>query len=102
MQKALRPSSLVPAGVAVTGAASAGEATTAEVCSTSATSRCPGCGVASRRVHSRYRRRIVDLPMVGRFVELVATVRRFRCEAGAEQNQATEIVDTDTGEMTST
>lgn len=81
MQKALRPSSLVPAGFAVTSAASAGAVTTVEVRSTGATSRCPACGVASRRVHSRYRRRIVDLPIAGRSVELVATVRRFRCEA---------------------
>lgn len=81
MPKGLRPSSLVPAGFAVTSASSAGEVTTVEIRSTGVTSRCPGCGVVSRRVHSRYRRRIVDLPMAGRSVELVATVRRFRCEA---------------------
>jgi transposase len=81
MQNALRPSSLVPAGFAVTSAASVGPVTTLEIRSTGATSRCPACGVASRRVHSRYRRRIVDLPIAGRSVELVATVRRFRCVA---------------------
>ena len=81
MPKGLRPSSLVPAGFAVTSASSAGEVTTVEIRSTGVTSRCPGCGVVSRRVHSRYRRRIVDLPIAGRSVELVATVRRFRCEA---------------------
>ena len=81
MQNALRPSSLVPAGFAVTSAASAGPVTIVEVRSTGASSRCPACGAASRRVHSRYRRRIVDLPMAGRSVELVATMRRFRCEA---------------------
>lgn len=81
MQRPLRLSSLVPPGFAVTSAASTGDAATVEIHSTSATSRCPGCGGASGRVHSRYRRRIVDLPMAGRSVELIANVRRFRCEA---------------------
>lgn len=81
MQKALRPSSLVPPGFAVESALSVDGVTTITVRSTAAASRCPGCGAGSRRVHSRYRRRITDLPMAGRSVELTATVRRFRCES---------------------
>ena len=42
---------------------------------------CPACGAVSRRVQSRYRRRVVDLPLGGRRVELLIMVRRFRCDA---------------------
>lgn len=43
--------------------------------------RCPECGTASRRVHSRYPRMIADLPCSGRRIELHLTVRRFVCSA---------------------
>jgi transposase len=41
---------------------------------------CPDCGHASSRVHSRYSRRLADLPCQGRAVELCLKVRRFFCE----------------------
>jgi len=37
--------------------------------------------VISQRIHSRYDRRLADLPMAGRRVVLVLQARRFRCEA---------------------
>lgn len=40
---------------------------------------CPKCGAHSGRVHSRYRRRLADLPAHGVDVRLVVEVRRFRC-----------------------
>ncbi|MGG5823437.1 transposase family protein, partial [Falsiroseomonas sp. HW251] len=40
---------------------------------------CPGCGERSGRVHSRYTRRLLDLPSHGRTVELQVAIRRFRC-----------------------
>ncbi|TFL15983.1 transposase family protein, partial [Jannaschia formosa] len=40
---------------------------------------CPRCGEISRRVHSRYRRRLADLPAHGRQVRLILSARRFRC-----------------------
>ncbi|RCS20964.1 transposase family protein, partial [Phyllobacterium salinisoli] len=43
--------------------------------------KCPHCGTASRRVHSRYARTIADLPCAGRRIELHLTVRRFFCSA---------------------
>ena len=43
-------------------------------------SRCPGCGRVSTRVHSRYQRRVADLPVSGRPVVLWLTVRRFFCD----------------------
>lgn len=43
---------------------------------------CPECGARSGRVHSRYRRRLADLPAQGFDVRLVVEVRRFRCGSG--------------------
>jgi hypothetical protein len=45
--------------------------------------RCPGCGRASRAVHSRYRRRPTDLPSLGRTVRVGLHVRRFYCRNAA-------------------
>jgi transposase len=81
MQKALRTSSIIPSGFAVTGSSISDEGATVLVRSTSPSSHCPSCGTTSGRVHSRYHRRIADLPLAGRPVKLIATVRRFRCDA---------------------
>nr|WP_247337165.1 transposase family protein [Bradyrhizobium sp. CW4] len=43
--------------------------------------RCPSCGTVSRRAHSRYRRRVPDLPLSGRIVQLLVIARHFRCAA---------------------
>lgn len=40
---------------------------------------CPECGAVSGRIHSRYRRRLIDLPAHGRMVEINVETRRFRC-----------------------
>jgi transposase len=49
---------------------------------------CPSCGTASRRVHSRYERRIADGAIGGRAVEIRLVVRRLRC-AEASCDRAT-------------
>jgi len=46
---------------------------------TSPSAACPLCHQPSARLHSRYRRRLADLPWQGRTVELQVRVRRFRC-----------------------
>ncbi len=46
---------------------------------TAKTARCPICRQRGRRVHSRYRRRVADLPCAGRAVALVIHARRFFC-----------------------
>lgn len=43
-------------------------------------SACPGCGIRSERIHSRYRRLLADLPMAGKPVRLVVQARRFHCD----------------------
>jgi Transposase/zinc-finger of transposase IS204/IS1001/IS1096/IS1165/Homeodomain-like domain len=40
---------------------------------------CPLCGSDARNVHSRYFRRLADLPCFGRAVRLRVAVRRFSC-----------------------
>jgi transposase len=47
----------------------------------SRTARCPTCHRASRAVHSRYQRRVADLPCGGRAVTLLIHARRFFCRA---------------------
>ncbi|MFJ9371688.1 ISL3 family transposase [Nocardia sp. NPDC101769] len=41
---------------------------------------CPGCGTSSRRVHSRYRRRLSDTAITGREVVIRLRVRRLFCD----------------------
>lgn len=43
------------------------------------TAACPVCCSSTRRVHSRYTRRLDDLPCLGRCVRLRIAVRRFVC-----------------------
>jgi hypothetical protein len=40
---------------------------------------CPECGTLSRSCHSRYVRTLADLPVGGRTMAILLTVRRFRC-----------------------
>jgi transposase len=83
MQKALRPSALVPPGFDVVSAAGDGALTLITVRYGSKASPCPGCGARSERVHSRYLRRLTDLPLAGRPVRLVVVARRFHCDAAS-------------------
>jgi transposase len=42
--------------------------------------RCTTCGVLAERVHSRYRRRLLDLSFCGRTIRIHWTVRRLFCD----------------------
>ena len=53
------------------------------VAPTSRTARCPCCRRVTRQVHSRFARRIMDLPCGGRAVALVLQARRFSCRNAA-------------------
>ena len=44
-------------------------------------SHCPGCRQESRRIHSRYRRRLSDPPWEGIPVRIELRVRRFFCDS---------------------
>jgi transposase len=45
----------------------------------SAATPCPVCGRNSSRVHSRYQRKLADLPWQGRIVSLACRTRRLHC-----------------------
>lgn len=79
MQHALRPSALVPIGFVVESAAYDGTTTVITVRRASRSGDCPQCGTCSERMHSRYLRRVADLPLAGRPVRLLVLARRFRC-----------------------
>jgi len=67
------------AGLVVESIALDGDRVRVSARSSAASASCPCCGRASRRVHSRYQRRLADLPAHGRWVEMIITARRFRC-----------------------
>ncbi len=81
MQQALDRSSPVPRGFVVESACYEGDKAVITVRASGSVGMCPSCGTASRRIHSRYRRRVTDLPLSGRIVELSVIARRFRCDA---------------------
>lgn len=81
MQQALQRSNLVPSGFVVESTYFEGEKVVIAVRTSRSVGFCPSCGTVSRRVHSRYRRRVTDLPLSGRIVQLLVIARRFRCDA---------------------
>jgi hypothetical protein len=81
MQQALHRSSLVPRGFVVESAYYEGDKAVIAARASGSVGLCPSCGTVSRRVHSRYRRRVTDLPLSGRIVQLLVIARRFRCNA---------------------
>jgi transposase len=81
MQQVLHRSSLVPSGFVVECAYYEGDKAVIAVRASGSVGVCPSCGTVSRRVHSRYRRRVTDLPLSGRIVQLLVLARRFRCDA---------------------
>src|SRR2546428_3567257 len=50
-----------------------------QVISSSPQACCPLCGAQAWRIHSRYTRRVADLPCVGQHVTLLLTIRKFFC-----------------------
>lgn len=58
----------------------AGDVVTVWASSVSSECHCPQCGWTSRRVRSRYDRRLADLPWQGRWVMLLWRTRRWCCD----------------------
>ena len=71
---------LVPADLAVIQIRNKKDQITIRANAREAFSWCPVCQRRSHRVHSRYDRKIADLPWQGRAVVIAVTVRRFRCD----------------------
>ena len=77
----LRVSSLIPIGLIVDGVTQADDTIFVTARAGAAVAMCPLCGSPSRRVHSRYVRKVLDLPCSGRGVCLRVVTRRFCCQA---------------------
>ena len=60
---------------------------TMEACSRTPSATCPICGSKSRSVHSRYVRKVADLPISGRKVTIHLLTRRFRCPCPHEDGR---------------
>jgi transposase len=75
--------SLLPVGLTLDRLAVAQDRVIASVRARAEVASCPACQCPSRRIHSRYVRRLGDLPWQGRAGQLELQVRRFRC-SGAE------------------
>lgn len=78
----MQPLALLPASVAlsVDGLTIADSTVTLFLRTTSEVANCPLCGGPSRHVHSRYARRVSDLPYQGRATTLHLTARKFFCK----------------------
>ena len=70
---------LIPADISIVQILPAADKIVLVAQSKNNTSCCPRCGCASHRIHSRYVRRLSDLPRHGRVVEIRLHARRFRC-----------------------
>jgi len=82
---------LIPPGLMASGWTVEGDDLIVDAHSISKDAACPGCGVVSRHLHSRYQRTLRDLPAHGRRVLIRVSVRRFRCaEAGCPRKTFVE------------
>src|SRR4029453_4933900 len=86
MQQALHRSSLVPRGFVVESAYYEGDKAVIAVGASGPVGLfpfvcCPSCETVSRRFNSRIWRRVTDLPLSGRSLQLLVIARRFRCDA---------------------
>ncbi len=79
----VKPVLALPEGLELIGLEQMDESVVITVASTKLAPCCPLCGVAARRVHSRYTRRVADVPGVGQPIRLFLQVRKCFCEEGA-------------------
>lgn len=81
MPSKLHLSSLIPVGLTVEFVTEADEALVVTARAEAEDATCPLCATVSHRIHSRYIRRVSDLPCSGRRVRLHLVTRRFFCTA---------------------
>jgi transposase len=70
-------------GISLTEVSVEDEAVGLRLTATVPTAACPDCAVPSSSVHSRYQRRLMDLPWGTRAVHIQLIVRKFVCRNGA-------------------
>ena len=79
--QSLHASKLLPPGFFAVDTSSDRDGAAITIRAIGAVSACPSCGKLSDRIHSRYFRRLADLPIAGQRVVLMLRARRFRCDA---------------------
>ncbi len=72
---------LLPTGLAIVHLSAQQEGLTLLAEPEASSARCLSCGASSRRVHSRYTRKVSDLPWRGIAVRLEVRARKFFCGA---------------------
>lgn len=77
------PLAILPASLKLDHFCLDGTAVTLFLRTTNSSAVCPACGQLSSHAHSRYVRRLHDLPLQGRTTLLELTVRRFFCRNSA-------------------
>jgi transposase len=70
----------LPPGLEMTAVSSQKGTLCVSLLSTQPFSCCPVCGSAATRIHSRYQRRLADLPSGGQPVRFLLSVRKFFCD----------------------
>lgn len=70
----------LPSGLEITACSYQEGVLCVSLLSTQPTSRCPLCGSLATRIHSRYQRRLADLPSTGQPVRFLLAVRKFFCD----------------------
>ena len=80
MSTGISLSSLIPSGLSVERFENVDGLLVVTASARTREAKCPSCGRASRRLHSRYVRHVSDLPSTGRSVRLSLITRRFRCD----------------------
>jgi hypothetical protein len=83
MARTIRPAAVLPPGLFLEQVVMESDATVITVRVAGVEACCPSCTEPAHRVHSRYVRTLLDLPMGGRSVRLRVVARRFRCDAPA-------------------
>src|SRR5579883_526792 len=70
----------LPSGLEVTACSQQEGVLYVSLLSTKPASPCPVCGSVATRIHSRYQRRLADLPGAGQSVRFLLSVRKFFCD----------------------
>ena len=70
----------LPSGLEITSCTTLEGRLYISLLSTQPSSVCPLCGTAATRIHSRYQRRLADLPCAGQPVSFQLSVRKFFCD----------------------
>src|SRR5260370_1882335 len=76
-QMAIIPLFALPSGLEMTACSHQEGMLYVSLLSTLPTSHCPVCGSAATRIHSRYQRRLSDLPSTGQPLRILLAVRKF-------------------------